>query len=109
MPERFATPFDQPDPDAVARSDRFIDALANGEPVDWRPTALAGLLGDWRDELRAPAMRWGLPGADAVGGAGRGLAERRRARGRVALVGALAATVLGVCGFRGPDGPVPAR
>jgi hypothetical protein len=59
MSERFATPFDQPDPDAVARSDRFIDALANGEPVD-ADTALAGLLGDWRDELRVPASGGGL-------------------------------------------------
>lgn len=98
MSERFATPFDQPDPDAVARSDRFIDALANGEPVDG-DTALAGLLGDWRDELRGPASGGACPERDAVAALGRGLAARRRARRRVALVGALAATVLGVAGF----------
>jgi len=98
MSERFATPFDQPDPDAVARSDRFIDALANGEPVDG-DTALAGLLGDWRDELRGPASGGVCPERDAVAALGRGLAARRRARRRVALVGALAATVLGVAGF----------
>lgn len=98
MSERFATPFDQPDPDAVARSDRFIDALANSEPVDG-DTALAGLLGDWRDELRAPASGGVCPERDAVAALGRGLAARRRARGRAALVGALAATVLGVAGF----------
>jgi hypothetical protein len=98
MSERFATPFDQPDPDAVARSDRFIDALANGEPVD-ADTALAGLLGDWRDELRVPASGGVCPERDAVAALGRGLAARRRARRRVALVGALAATVLGVAGF----------
>ncbi len=98
MSERFATPFDLPDPDAVARSDRFIDALANGEPVDG-DTALAGLLGDWRDELRAPASGGVCPERDAVAALGRGLAARRRARGRAALVGALAATVLGIGGF----------
>jgi hypothetical protein len=98
MSERFATPFDQPDPDAVARSDRFIDALANGEPVDG-DTALARLLGDWRDELRVPASGGVCPERDALAALGRGLAARRRARRRVALVGALAATVLGVAGF----------
>jgi hypothetical protein len=98
MSERFATPFDQPDPDAVARSDRFIDALASGEPVDG-DTALAGLLGDWRDELRVPAFGGVCPERDAVAALGRGLAARRRARRRVALVGALAATVLGLAGF----------
>jgi hypothetical protein len=98
MSERFATPFDQLDPGAVARSDRFIDALANGEPVDG-DTALAGLLGDWRDELRVPSSGGVCPERDAVAALGRGLAARRRARRRVALVGALAATVLGVAGF----------
>ena len=98
MSERFATPFDQPDPDAVARSDRFIDALANSEPVDG-DTALAGLLGDWRDELRVPASGGVCPERDAVAALGRGLAARRRARGRAALVSAMAATVLSVAGF----------
>jgi hypothetical protein len=98
MSERFATPFDQPDPDAVARSDRYIDALASGEPVDG-DTALAGLLGDWRDALRAPGSGGVCPERDAVAVLGRGLAARRRARRRVALVGALAAAMLGVAGF----------
>jgi hypothetical protein len=108
MSEGFATPFDQPGPDAVARSGRFIDALANGEPVqfgdvaddgDTGDRALAGLLADWRDELRVPAHGGVCPERDAVAALGRGLAAHRRGRRRMALVGAMAATVLGVAGF----------
>jgi hypothetical protein len=51
-----------PDPVAtrlLARTDRFIDALAAGGPVvpvdgDRDDDVLAALLGDWRDELRRP-------------------------------------------------------
>jgi len=98
MSERFVTPFDQPDPAEVARSDRFIDALANGDPVDG-DTALAGLLADWRDELRAAAAGGVCPEQDAVAALSRGSAARRRARRRATLVGALAAAVLGIAGF----------
>src|ERR1700744_4117967 len=108
MSDPFVTPFDQPDPDAVARSERFIDALARREPVDFvdlgddRGTgdrALAGLLEDWRDELRGQGPRAVCPEQDAVAVLNRGLAARRRARRRTALVSALAAAVLGVAGF----------
>lgn len=98
MSERFITPFDQPDLGAVARSDQFIDALANGEPVNG-DTAWAGLLADWRDELRAPASGGVCPEQDAVAALSRGLEERRRARRRATLVGAMAAAVLGIAGF----------
>ena len=107
MSDPFVTPFDQPDPDAVARSERFIDALAKREPVDFvmspttaiRDRALAGLLEDWRDELRVAGRRGVCPEQDAVAALNRGLAARRRARRRMALVGAMAAAVLGVAGF----------
>ena len=105
MSDRLATSFDQPDPDAVARSERFIDALAKREPVDFVDVgdngdpALAGLLQDWRDELRVQGSRGVCPEQDAVAVLNRGLAACRRARRRTALVSALAAAVLGVAGF----------
>jgi hypothetical protein len=108
MSELFVTPSDQPDPNAVARSERFIAALAKGEPVafsdvaDDGPTgdrALAALLEDWRDELRAPALGGVCPERDAAVTLSHGLAARRRARRRMALVGAMAAAVLSVAGF----------
>jgi Anti-sigma-D factor RsdA to sigma factor binding region len=99
MSEQFHPPFDLPDPDAVARTERFIDALAKREPVDIGDRALAGLLEDWRDELRAPAPSALCPDTDAVAALNRGLAERRRTRRRMALVGAVAATVLVMSGF----------
>jgi hypothetical protein len=101
-------PFDQSDPGAVARTDRFIDALAKRQPVEFSDVAdqrdsgeraLAGLLEDWRDELRAPVLSGLCPEREAVRALHRGLAERGRTRRRMALVGALAATVLGVGGF----------
>jgi Anti-sigma-D factor RsdA to sigma factor binding region len=108
MSDPFAAPFDQPDPDAVARSERFIDALAKREPVDFVDVgdtgdngdrALAGLLEDWRDELRVQDPSGVCPEQNAVAVLNRGLAARRRARRRMALVSALAAAVLGVAGF----------
>jgi hypothetical protein len=108
MSDPFVTPFDQPDPDAVARSERFIDALAKREPIDFVDhadhsdnghRALAGLLEDWRDELRVEGRRGVCPEQDAVAVLNRGVSARRRARRRTALVGALAAAVLGLAGF----------
>jgi hypothetical protein len=101
-------PFGPLDPGAVARTDRFIDALAKREPVEFSDLAdqrdsgeraLARLLEDWRDELRAPVPRGLCPERDAVHAFNRGLAERRQARRRMALVGTLAATLLGIGGF----------
>jgi hypothetical protein len=108
MSDNTHTPFDQPDPGAVARTERFIDALAKREPVEFGDVAdqgdtgdraLAGLLEDWRDELRAPSPRGVCPEREAVAALDRGLAARRRSRGTLALVGTLAATVLGIGGF----------
>jgi hypothetical protein len=108
MFERTHRPFDQTDPGAVARTERFIDALAKRELVefsdgadqgDTRDRALAGLLEDWRDELRAPGTGGFCPERVALAALVRGLAARRRARRGMALVGAMAATVLGIGGF----------
>ncbi len=108
MSEPVVTPFDRFDPDAVARSEGFIDAVAKGEPVEFSDVAdegdtgdraLAGLLEDWRDELRVPVPNGVCTELDAVAALGRGLAAHRRARRRMALVSAVAAAVLGVAGF----------
>jgi hypothetical protein len=108
MSESTHSPFDQPDPGAVARTEGFIDALAKREPTDVGDVAdhggagdrvLAGLLEDWRDELRTPAPPWFCTERDAVAALDRGRVARRRIHRRMALVGALAATVLSVGGF----------
>jgi hypothetical protein len=93
--------FDQLEPDAVARSNRFFVALANGEPVDGDPgdRALAGLLESWRDESRTPATVGVCSELAAVAALNRGLVERRHSRRRAALTGAVAAAVLGIAGF----------
>jgi hypothetical protein len=92
----------------VARTEGFIDALAKREPTDVGDVAdhggagdrvLAGLLEDWRDELRTPAPPWFCTERDAVAALDRGRVARRRIHRRMALVGALAATVLSVGGF----------
>ena len=90
----------------MARTERFIDALAKGDPTDVGDDhadagdrALAGLLEDWRDELRAPVPAGFCPERDAVAAVDRGLADRRRLRRKMTLVGTLAATVLSVGGF----------
>jgi hypothetical protein len=100
--------FDQPDPEAVARSERLLDALARREPVDFVDVAdegdsgdraLAGLLENWRDELRVQGPGGVCPEQVTVALLNRGVAARRRARRRTALISALAAAVLGIAGF----------
>jgi hypothetical protein len=92
----------------VARTEGFIDALAKREPTDVGDVAdhggagdrvLAGLLEDWRDELRTPVPPWFCTERDAVAALDRGRVARRRINRRMALVGAVAATVLSVGGF----------
>ncbi len=108
MSESTHSPFDQPGPGAVARTGRFIDALAKREPTDVGDIAdhggagdraLAGLLEDWRDELRTPVPPGFCTERDAVAALDRGRVARRRIHRRMALVGTLAATVLSVGGF----------
>jgi Anti-sigma-D factor RsdA to sigma factor binding region len=105
MSESTHSPFDQPGLGAVARTERFIDALAKREPIDVGDVAehgdraLAGLLEDWRDELRAPGSRGFCPERDVVAALDRGRQDRRRIHRRMVLVGTLAATLLSVGGF----------
>jgi hypothetical protein len=108
MSESTPIPFDQPDPGAVARSERFIDALAKREPIeigdiggrgDYGDRVLAGLLEDWRDELRVPAPPGFCTERDALVALERGRAARRHSRRQVALVATLAAAVLSIGGF----------
>jgi Anti-sigma-D factor RsdA to sigma factor binding region len=108
MSEPTPTPFDQPNLEAVRRTERFIDALAKREPVefgditdpgDTGDRALVGLLEDWRDELRAPVPRGLCPEPEAIAAFNRGLAAHRRSRRSMTLVATLAATLLSVGGF----------
>ena len=108
MYESTHSPFDQPDPGAVARTERFIDALAQREPIDvgdatdqgdTRNRALAGLLENLRDEFRAPVPPGLCVQRDAVAALDRLMGDRRRIRRRMALVGTLAAALLSVGGF----------
>lgn len=108
MSEPSHIPFDQPDPAAVGRTERFIDALARRQPVEFGDfteqrdsgdRALAGLLENWRDELRTPMPSRLLPDREAVAAFNRELAARNRANRRMALVAAIAAAVLCIGGF----------
>lgn len=99
---------DRPNLDAVARTERFIDALATRQPVEFGDVtdprdagdrALAGLLEDWRDELKGPVPSGLCTEREAACALNHGLAARRRSRRNMTLVGALAATLLGVGGF----------
>ncbi len=97
-------PVDEARPHEVARSERFLDALANRDPIDAADSErgdreLAGLLEDWRDELRRRPTGELCSEQNAVEVLDRGLAERRRARRRVTLVSAAAAAVVGVAAF----------
>jgi hypothetical protein len=97
-------PFDEARPHEVARSERFLDAVANREPVDFADCEsgdreLAGLLEEWRDELRGRPIGELCGEQDAFDVLDRGLAQRRRARRRMALVSAAAAAVVGVAAF----------
>lgn len=100
-------PAEQPRPHEVARSARFVDALANRDPVDVADLPgdgdagdreLAGLLEDWRDELRSRSTAELCAEQDATAVLNRALAGRRRAARRMTLVAA-AAAVLGVAAF----------
>jgi hypothetical protein len=105
MSEPTHTPFDQPDPRAVDRTDRFIDALGQRQPLEFadvtdeRDTALAGLLENWRDELRAPVPAGLCPDREAFAAFNRALSARQPVQRRTALVAAIAATVLAFGGF----------
>lgn len=94
-----------PDLDAVARSDRLLDALGAGQPPppgDPADRALADLLAGWRDETRWPPATGLVAENQAVAALERGRRHPPhvpRSRRGLALVGTVAATVLGLGGF----------
>jgi hypothetical protein len=91
--------------DAIVNTDRFIDALAAGQPAapqDQGDAMLAELLGGWRDELRWPPASGLITERDAVNALRTGLAEKQRSgrsRRGLSIVGAAAAGVLVFGGF----------
>ncbi|SBS77379.1 conserved hypothetical protein [uncultured Mycobacterium sp.] len=96
---------DDPSLAAIVDSDRFIDALANGQPAapqDQADAMLAELLGGWRDEMRWPPATGLITERDAVNALRAGLAEKQssgRSRRGLSIVGAAAAGVLVFGGF----------
>jgi hypothetical protein len=111
MPDSRRPLFDQPDPDELVRTERVLDALATCQPVEFGDDrgqgdrddpgdrALAGLLEDWRDELRSSPSSVPCSELAAAAALNRALAVRRRARRSLALIGSVAATVLGIGGL----------
>lgn len=92
----------EPALDAIARSDRLIDALAAQQPVvpaEPDDHALTSLLAGWRDELRDPPAADLVSQRQAVAALQRGLVTRRRTRLGMAVVGSVAAALLCVGGF----------
>jgi hypothetical protein len=86
----------------INRDERFLDALASGQPVyatDPAEAELAFLLSDWRDEIRdTPATVVVTPRDAAIALRG-SLDSRKRKRTSLTLVGSAAAALLVLGGF----------
>src|ERR1700694_5346292 len=77
---------------AIARTDRFLDALSSEQPAysaDPGDAALANLLAGWRDELREPPATGLVSPRDAVAALESAVSSRRRTRAAMAGVGSL--------------------
>lgn len=112
--------FDPVAMNVLARTDRFVDALAAGHPVgsddidrdDPSIPALAALLREWRDELRQPPLPRLVSEEAALVAVGRGRARRKDLRRGVLWVASVAAAIvafggLGVMvGDAQPGGPL---
>jgi Anti-sigma-D factor RsdA to sigma factor binding region len=86
----------------INRTDRFIDSLANQEPVystDSSEAELAQLLAGWRDEIRTPPLMRPVTPRDATVALTRAVQARKRTRSSLTLVGSVAAAVLCLGGF----------
>ena len=86
----------------INRTDRFLDALANQQPVystDPSEAELAQLLAVWRDEIRTPPLMSPVTPRDAVVALTRAVESRKRTRSSMAIVGSVAAAVLCIGGF----------
>jgi len=91
-----------PSLNAIARSDKFLDALAAGQsPYSTDPgeAELAYLLAGWRDDVREHPDSGVVSPRDAVEALRRGVASRRRTRMSLAVVGSVAAALLCLGGF----------
>lgn len=85
----------------INRADRFLDALADKQPVystDHAEAELAFLLADWRDTIRDPAPTVPVTARDAVTALNDGLAKRH-SRGSWVIAGSTAAALLCIGGF----------
>jgi Anti-sigma-D factor RsdA to sigma factor binding region len=86
----------------INRTDRFLDALANQQPVystDPSEAELAQLLAGWRDEVRTPPLMRPVTPRDAAVALTRAVEARKRTRTSMAVVGSVAAAVLCLGGF----------
>src|SRR6478672_3240869 len=86
----------------INRTDRFLDALANQQPVystDPSEAELAHLLAGWRDEIRTPPLMSPVTPRDAVVALTRSVESRKRTRTSMAILGSVAAAVLCLGGF----------
>ena len=84
--------------EAIAHSDRLLDALAAGAPMSQRDP-LASMLGQWRDDVRTKPDTQVVTltqASDALAGSPR---TPRRSRFTLTVVGAVAAAVLCLGGF----------
>lgn len=102
MSDSSGTHADPPALDVLANTNRFLDALAAREPVDFTDAgddALAGLLEEWRDELRWPPASALVSEDQAVAALESGLAARQRRRRGMMVAGSVAAAVLAFGGF----------
>lgn len=98
MPDSGRAPADQPDLEAVARTERLLDAIAQRRPVesgDPGDEVPAALLEEWRDELRWPPASGLVSDGEAVAALRSGATAPRRTRPGLAV----AATVLCLGGF----------
>ena len=86
----------------INRTDRFLDALANQQPVystDPSEAELAQLLAGWRDEVRTPPLMRPVTPRDAAVALTRAVEARKRTHTSMAVVGSVAAAVLCLGGF----------
>ncbi len=91
-----------PSLNAIARTDRYLDALASEQPVyatDPADAELADLMGGWRDEVRRPPATGVATQRDAEIILQRALGARRRTRMSMAVLGSVAASLLCLGGF----------
>lgn len=91
-----------PSLNAIARTDRYLDALGTEQQVyatDPADAELANLMSGWRDEVRRPPTAGVAPQRDAELVLQRAVAARKRTRMSVAAMGSVAAALLCLGGF----------